>query len=86
MGPWGIAALLAVASVATETGRTLLKKAVKAGFITVYMAKDAVAEFADKGKQSFDEILSEVKDERLQEEHAEEGKSKKKAKAAAHNE
>ena len=50
MGPWGIAALIAIATISTETGRSYLRKIVRTGLRAGYHAKDSETEFADKAK------------------------------------
>jgi hypothetical protein len=78
MGPWGIAALVAVAAIATKTGRSFVKEIIKAGLRTGYQAKDTVVELADKAKESTQEFMADAK--------AEEHKVRPKKRAKAANE
>jgi hypothetical protein len=82
MGPWGIAAIVAVATLATEQGRGYLRKAVKSGVRAGLHAKESVVELADKAKDYKDEMVAEIRAE-SDDEH-ETHKSKRKTKAASH--
>jgi hypothetical protein len=76
MGPWGIAALLAVAAVTTKTGKVYLKKALKVGIAAGYDAKEAVDGLVEKTKEYKDELVAEIKSD-LRDEHSEDGSHKK---------
>lgn len=84
MGPWTIAALVAIATVSSSTGRTYLKKLIKAGVRLGLQAKDSAAELAEKANDYRNEIVAEIKEENVEQTDSE--KSKKKAAAAKHAE
>ncbi len=83
MGPWGIAAIVAVAAFCTETGRTYLKKALKTGIRAGYEAKDAAGELVSKAKDYTEEIAAESKKNTTTEKTP---TARKKTKAASHDE
>jgi len=63
MGAWGIAGLLAILTISTETGRNYLKRLVKSGVRVGYQAKESVGELASKAKDYGSDLVEEVKAE-----------------------
>jgi hypothetical protein len=85
MGPWGIAALVAVVALSTEQGRSYFRKALKSGVRAGCHAKESVVELADKAKDYTDELVAEIRAESEDEHNDHDGpKSKRKAKATTH--
>jgi hypothetical protein len=80
MGPWGIIALIAMATVATEAGRNSLKKAVRATLRAGYSAKRSTDGLTAKAKSYRDEIVAEISAER-EESSEDQPKEKKRSKA-----
>jgi hypothetical protein len=63
MGPWTIAALVAIAAVSNNTGRAYLKQLIKAGVRLGLQAKDSAADLAEKANDYKNEIVAEIKEE-----------------------
>jgi hypothetical protein len=63
MGAWGIAGLLAILTISTETGRNYLRRLVKTGVRAGYQAKESVGELASKAKSYGSDLVDEVKAE-----------------------
>jgi len=85
MGPWTIAALIAIATVSSNTGRTYVKKLVKAGVRFGLQAKDSAAELAEKANDYKNEIVAEIKEENSEKTDSEKP-AKRKTAAAKHAE
>jgi len=83
MGPWGIALLVGVAGIATETGRALVKKIVRIGLLTGAKALDGAADLAGRASAYKDELVSEIREEQAIEEAEKSPKSAKTKKHAA---
>jgi hypothetical protein len=66
MGPFGIAAVLAVAAIGTETGRGYLKQALRAGLKVGFMAKQGAEDLAEKAKEYKQELVAEIETERAE--------------------
>jgi hypothetical protein len=81
MGPWGIAALVALAAVSTAEGRGIAKKLFKVALRAGFQAKETAEEFAGKAIEYKDELVAEIKSEH--EDHASENHHKKKSKSVA---
>ena len=58
-----LAAILAAVAVSTETGRTYLKKALKAGMELGYQAKDKAEGLGKKAIEYKDELVAEIEAE-----------------------
>jgi hypothetical protein len=85
MGPWTIAAVIAVLALVTESGRAGAKKAFRAGIRAGYHAKESAVELADKAKVYKEDLIAEIKaDAEDNDEDSHEHKAKKKAKTATH--
>jgi hypothetical protein len=82
MGPWGIAALVAIAAVSSTEGRVLVKKAFKVILLAGFHAKETAEEFAGKAIEYKDELVAEIKSEN--DDHTSANHSKKKSKTASH--
>jgi hypothetical protein len=82
MGPWGIAALIAAVALATEQGRSVLRKAFREGIRVGYHAKESTLELADKAKEYKDELIAEIRAD--EDDGSHETKTKKKSKASTH--
>jgi hypothetical protein len=83
MGPWGIAALVAVAALTTENGRGYAKRIFKEVLRVGFKAKDSAEELAAKAIEYKDDLVAEIKSE--SDDHASANHSKKKTKAASHS-
>ncbi len=64
MGPWAIAAILAVALLRNKESRSHLKKAAIITLRTGYRIKDSCDEMIDKAKDYSEGLIAEVKTER----------------------
>jgi hypothetical protein len=64
MGPWGIAALIAVATASTQEGRAQVKKLLKTTVRMGYAAKESASELACKAKDYKDELIAEIEAEK----------------------
>jgi hypothetical protein len=82
MGPWGIAALVAIAAVSTAEGRVYVKKLFKVVLLAGFHAKETAEEFAGKAIEYKDELVAEIKSEN--DGHASGNHQKKKSKTATH--
>ena len=81
MGPWGIAALIAIAAVSTKEGRVYVKKLFKTALRAGYHAKESAGELAGKAKEYKDELIAEIKVDSADET----AHKKKKEKVATHH-
>jgi hypothetical protein len=63
MGPWGIAAILAIAAFSTEGGRTYARKIFKSGIKAGIEAREKALELADKAKDYKDDLVAEIEAE-----------------------
>jgi hypothetical protein len=64
MGPWGIAAIIAVVALSTKGGRAYAKKLLRTGVKVGYDAKDEAEKLAGKAIEFKDELVSEIKAEK----------------------
>jgi hypothetical protein len=85
MGPWTIAALIAIATVSSDSGRTYAKKLIKAGVRLGLQAKDSAAELAEKANDYRNELVAEIREENSEKTESEKPVKKKTA-AAKHAE
>ena len=83
MGPWGIAALIAIAAVSTKKGRVYVKKLFKTALRAGYHAKESAGELAGKAIEYKDEIIAEIKADSADE--TAHKKKKEKEKVATHH-
>lgn len=83
MGPWGIAALIAIVAVSTKEGRVYVRKLFRSALRAGYQAKESAGELAGKAKEYKDEFIAEIKAEEVDE--TSNSHKKKKEKAATHH-
>jgi hypothetical protein len=81
MGPWGIAALIAIVAVSTKEGRVYVRKLFRTALRAGYQAKESAGELAGKAIEYKDEIIAEIKADSADET----GHKKMKEKVATHH-
>ncbi len=64
MGPFGIAAVIGVVAIGTETGRNYLKQALRFGLRAGFMAKQGAEDLAAKAKEYKEDLIADIESER----------------------